>query len=211
MGAAAIAMPETQLSLLDRVRNLGDGPSWRMFHEIYRPLIFGYLRGLGIKPHDAEDLTQEVFERLVAILPKFQLDHRKGRFRTFLWRLTYNTLVAGARWRKVRDRAEDEWVRRFSEADRSRRRELEWIFLREHRRRILEVALPQARARMSAMAWACFEGRLVQGRPAAEIAARLGIKPQSVYVYASRGLGEVRRRCAEIEGELGDDWNLDLP
>jgi DNA-directed RNA polymerase specialized sigma24 family protein len=118
--------------------------------------------------------------------------------------------VDRARRRAARNRAEEEWVRRFSEADRSRRRELAWIFLGEHRRRILEVALPQARARMSAMVWACFDGRLVQGRTAAEIAARLGIKPQAVYVYASRGLVEVRRRCAEIEGEFGDDDDFDL-
>jgi RNA polymerase sigma-70 factor (ECF subfamily) len=194
-----------------RVRDLGDGRSWGEFHAIYRPLISGYLRGLGLKDHDAEEVTQEVFCRLMARLPTFELDRQQGRFRTYLWRLTYNTLVDGARRRRVRDRAEEEWVRRFGEADESATRELEEAWIWQHRRRILQVVLPRARASASARAWACFEGRLVHRRPAVEIAERLGITANAVYVYASRVLKDVRRRCAEIEGEASDVDDLDLP
>jgi RNA polymerase sigma-70 factor (ECF subfamily) len=211
MSAGTIAMYDTRISLLEKVCNLRDGRSWGEFHAIYRPLIFGYLRGLRIKEHDASDLTQEVFCRLMLSLPNFKLNRQKGRFRTYLWRLTYNTLVDRARRKKVRDRAEEEWVRRFSEADESESRRLEETFLWRHRKRILEVALPRVRARVSTTAWACFEGRLVHRRPAAEIADERGITANSVYVHASRVLQEVRRRCAEIEGEPVDDWDLDLP
>src|SRR5271170_6324143 len=74
MGMGMMRMSETRLSLLVRVRNLADGESWREFHAIYRPLIFGYLRTLGLGEHDAQDLTQEVFCRLLALLPTFELD-----------------------------------------------------------------------------------------------------------------------------------------
>jgi RNA polymerase sigma-70 factor (ECF subfamily) len=93
MSAGTIAMYETRVSLVEWVRNLGDGRSWSEFQAVSRPLIFGYLRGLRIKEHDAYDLMQEVFCRLMVSLPKFKLDRQKGRFRTYLWRLTYNTLV----------------------------------------------------------------------------------------------------------------------
>jgi RNA polymerase sigma-70 factor (ECF subfamily) len=205
-----ITMAETRLSLLARVRNLGDRRSWGEFDAIYRPLIFGYLRSMGLKEHDATDRTQEVFTRLMKILRKFQLDRRRARFRTYLWKLTYNTLVDEARRRKVRDRAEEEWVRRISEADESESRRLEEAWIMQHRKRILEVVLPRVRETVSPTAWACFEGRLVHRRPAAEIAAKLGITANAVFVYASRVLQEVRRRCAEIEGELGDDDDRDL-
>ena len=210
MHVGTIAMTDTRLSLLVRVRDLGDAQSWGEFHTIYRPLIFGYLRSLRIGEDNAHDLTQEVFKRLMAILPEFNLNRQKGRFRTYLWRLTYNTLVDWARRRKVRDRAEEEWVRRFSEVDGTESRDLEEAWILQHRRRILEVVLPRAKASVSSKAWACFEGRLVHRRSAAEIAARLNIPPNAVYVYASRVLQDVRRRCAEIEGELGDDRDLDL-
>jgi RNA polymerase sigma-70 factor (ECF subfamily) len=206
-----VSVTGTRLSLLVRVRDRADGASWREFYAIYQPLIFGYLRGLGLKEHDAHDLTQEVFCRLLAILPTFKLDQKRGRFRTYLWRLTYNTLVDRARRREVRGRAEEEWVRRFRAADASESRTLEEEWIRRHRKRILEVVLPRVRATVSATAWACFEQRLLQGRPAAAVAAELGIKANVVYVYASRVLKEVRRGCAEIEEEWGDGSDLDLP
>jgi RNA polymerase sigma-70 factor (ECF subfamily) len=210
MSAGTIAMSETRVSLLMRVCNLRDGRSWGEFHAIYRPLIFGYLRGLNIKEHDANDLTQEVFCRLMKFLPRFTLNRQKARFRTYLWKLTYNTLVDQARRRKVRDRAEEEWVRRFCEANEAECHKFRETFLWRHRQRILEVALPQVRATVSASAWACFEGRLVHRRPAADIAAELGITSNCVFVHASRVLKEFRRRCAEIEGESGDDLDDDL-
>jgi RNA polymerase sigma-70 factor (ECF subfamily) len=210
MSVGTIAMSETRVSLLEKVCNLRDDRSWSEFDAIYRPLIFGYLRGLKIQAHDAHNLTQEVFCRLMVSLPKFKLDRQKGRFRTYLWRLTYNTLVDGARRRKVRDRAEEEWVRRFREAEEAESRILEKTFLDRHRQRILEVALPRVRARVSRTAWACFEGRLVHRRPAAEIAAELEITPNDVHVYTSRVRKEVRRRCAEVEGEQGDGCDPDL-
>ena len=203
-------MSETRLSLLVRVRDLSDGASWREFHEIYRPLIFGYLCGLGLENHDADELTQEVFCRLLAILPTFELNRQRGRFRTYLWRLTHNTLVDEVRQRKVRKRAEKEWERRFGEVNESESQMLEKDFRERHRKRILEVVLPQVRAMVSSTAWACFEGRLVQGRPAAAIAAEEKITANLVYVNASRVLKEVRRRCAELEGECDDDSDSDL-
>jgi RNA polymerase sigma-70 factor (ECF subfamily) len=211
MSVGTIVMADhTRVSLLMRVCNLRDDRSWGEFHAIYRPLIFGYLRGLNIKEHDADDLTAEVFWRLMKFLPRFTLNRQKARFRTYLWKLTYNTLVDRARRKKVRDRAEEEWVRRFSEADEAESRKLAGPFLQRHRERILEVALPQVRATVSPMAWACFEGRLVHRRPAAEIAGELGTTANCVFVHASRVLKEVRRRCAEIEGEPGDDRDDDL-
>ncbi len=102
-------------------------------------------------------------------------------------------------------------MRRFSEADESQSRKLEEAWTIQHRKRILEVVLPRVRETTSPAVWACFEARLVQRRPAAEIAAKLGISANAVYVYASRVLQEVRRRCAEIEGELGDGGHFDMP
>jgi RNA polymerase sigma-70 factor (ECF subfamily) len=199
----------TRISLLMRVRDLADWRSWDEFDAIYRPLISGYLGGLGVKRFDVEDLTQEVLRRLIARLPTLEVDRRRARFRTYLWKITYNALVDGARRRKVRDRAEDEWVRRFSDADWSLGRTLKETWILQHRRRILEVVWPQAQASASPTAWACFEGTLIQRRPAAEIAAELGITKNAVYVHAHRVLKDVRRLCAEIEGEQGDGCDLD--
>ncbi len=195
-------MSETRLSILWRVRDLGDSESWREFHAIYRPLIFGYLRSLGLKEFDADELTQEVFCRLMEILPTFELDRKRGRFRSYLWKLTRSTLIDWVRRKKVRGRAEEEWVRIIRKAD-------ETVFITQHRERILKVVLPQVKAMVSETSWKCFEKRLPRGRPAWEIAAELGITVNAVYV-SLRVLKEVRRLCAELEGELDDEPDADL-
>jgi hypothetical protein len=55
-----------------------------------------------------------------------------------------------------------------------------------------------------------FEGWPVHRRPPAEIAVKPGLEPTAVSVCSSRVLQEVRRHCAEIEGEFGDDDDFDL-
>ncbi len=199
----------TRVSLLIRVRDLADGPSWGEFDAIYRPLIFGYLRRLGLGAFDADELTQEVFSRLMKKLPTYELDRQKARFRTFLWKVTYHTLVDRARRQKVRDEAERQWMRKFRETEESIRRkhEEEWRLM--HRRRLLQVVLPWVQSQTSPRLWTCFEGLMLLDRPAKEIAAELGLSKNSVYVYSHRVLQRIRDRCARIEGEHDDGDDLE--
>lgn len=46
--------------------------------------LYAYVRGSGHAPHDAQDLTQEFFARLLAKDYLRAADREKGRFRTFL-------------------------------------------------------------------------------------------------------------------------------
>jgi RNA polymerase sigma-70 factor (ECF subfamily) len=71
-----------------------------------------------------------------------------------------------------------------------------------YRRRIMEVVLERVRAQAAPATWSCFEGRILEGRPASEIAAALGISTNAVYVNASRLLARVREECAELEAPL---------
>lgn len=46
--------------------------------------LYAYVRGSGLSPHDAQDLTQEFFARLLTKNYLQAADPEKGRFRTFL-------------------------------------------------------------------------------------------------------------------------------
>ena len=76
--------------------------------------------------------------------------------------------------------------------------------------KILHHALKSVRSRTSARTWACFEQRLLQDRPGAEIAKELGLEASAVFVNASRVLKRVRAVCQEFDEDLTDDDDHDL-
>jgi RNA polymerase sigma factor (sigma-70 family) len=199
----------TNIALISRVRDRSDVESWRQFYEFYQPLLTRYLKHLGLEENNANDVIQDVFVRLLQALPTFQLDSKRGRFRSYLWKLTYSALVDQARRVKAQRQAEDAWVRRFESADESERRKLNEELNEINHQQILEKAMPRVRAVTSATAWTCFEERMLRDRPGAVIAADLGINDKAVFVYASRVLKAVRAQCAVLAEELGDlpgDW-----
>jgi RNA polymerase sigma-70 factor (ECF subfamily) len=52
--------------------------------EIYWPPLYGYLRGRGYRPEEAQDLTQGFFARLLETRAIRAADPARGRFRAFL-------------------------------------------------------------------------------------------------------------------------------
>jgi RNA polymerase sigma-70 factor (ECF subfamily) len=52
--------------------------------EIYWPPLYGYLRGRGYRPEEAQDLTQGFFARLLETHAIRSADPARGRFRAFL-------------------------------------------------------------------------------------------------------------------------------
>jgi RNA polymerase sigma factor (sigma-70 family) len=195
-------MVETRVSLIERVRDRGDAVAWAEFFSIYQPLLLAYVRRRGVAEHDAVDVVQDVFARLVPGLAHFEFDAARGRFRTWLWRVTHNALADWGRRRATRGRAEKEWIDQHdpAAAEDAEQADDDWNDL--YRRRILEVALARVRETSQPVTWACFEGRILSDRPAAEIAAALGVSVNSVYVNASRLLARVREECAEMEAPL---------
>ena len=178
----------TRPSLIARVKDLTDAESWSEFYHFYQPLLMRYLRHLGMKEDMAHDLIQDVFIRLLHALPAFELSNSRGRFRSYLWKLTYSALVDRARQVKVRQHAEEEWVKRFKIGDESEGRKLETELDEINHQRFLEMALSRVRTVASATAWTCFEERMLRDRPAAAIAGELGISVNAVFVCASRVL-----------------------
>jgi RNA polymerase sigma-70 factor (ECF subfamily) len=190
---------ETSSSLLIKVRDQGDAESWREFVAIYEPLIIGYCRKRGFADDDARDIAQDVFVRLLKALPKFELDHTRGRFRTWLWQVTYSAMIDPKRADRCRGAAERAWQeQRIDPNDRETWRKLA-------RRRVLDCALQKVRANTSARTWDYFEKHLILGQPAASVAAELGKSEGAVYTAASRVLAQVREACAQFMGELDDD------
>jgi RNA polymerase sigma-70 factor (ECF subfamily) len=190
------SMAETRVSLIQRVRNIADEVAWAEFFAIYRPLLLAYVRKQGVLEHDADDVVQDVFARLVPALAKFEFDAQRGRFRTWLWRVTHSALADWARRRATRDRAERGWIDQHEPANNGGS-STEWDQM--FRRRALEMAIERVRASTQSVTWACFEGKILNGRPAAEVALETGVSTNAVYLNASRVLARIREETPAFE------------
>lgn len=194
-------MDRTRSTLLMRVRNPADARAWGEFVALYEPMLTAYLRHKGVGAEDARDVVQEIFVRLVKALPDFELDRRRGRFRSWLWQVCQSALGDWARRRRRQARAEDAWLDRLSEPPMAADAERDEEWERLHRRRVLTFALETVRARSRPATWACFERHLLRRRPSVEVAEELGLTVAAVNVNCSRILGRVRKLCVEhLEG-----------
>ena len=201
-------MDQTRSTLLMRVRDPADAEAWGEFVALYEPLLTAYLRDQGLGPEDTRDVVQDVFARLVKNLPDFDLERRRGRFRTWLWQVCRSALVDWARRRRRQARAEDAWLRRLSESPAESQGDSDSRWGTMHRRRVLAFALERVRARSRPTTWACFERHLLHGRTSAEVAGELGLSVNAVDVNCSRILARLRKFCAEYLEELADGLDL---
>ena len=54
--------PETNESLILRVKDPADAASWSDFLSIYRPVVVRMACGRGLQHADADDLAQQIFK-----------------------------------------------------------------------------------------------------------------------------------------------------
>src|ERR1700683_4327073 len=95
-------MPDTPISLLERLRIQPDSTSWGRFVDLYTPLLREWLRRYALPPAEVDDLVQEVLVVLVRELPQFRHDLRRGAFRRWLRGVMVNRLRIT--WRDHRTR-----------------------------------------------------------------------------------------------------------
>ena len=184
---------DTQSSLLLRVRNIEDQASWDKFAAQYQPLLLAYVQRHGLKEHDAFDVVQEIFIALIQKMPEFTLDRERGRFRTWLWKVTHNAVI---NWKRIQNRhaAAEESLRLRAGLESAVSQD---EFEKEARASVLEAALKLIEHECLPTTWRCFREHILNGRPAADVASELNVSSGVVFAQASRVLKKLRRRCAE--------------
>ncbi|RLS61790.1 MAG: sigma-70 family RNA polymerase sigma factor [Planctomycetota bacterium] len=85
-------IPETQVTLLARLRDPADEAAWLRFESRYRELVVRFCMREGLQAADAEDVAQAVFASLLSAMQRFNFDATRGRFRDYLFRAVRNEI-----------------------------------------------------------------------------------------------------------------------
>lgn len=182
-------MTKTSISLLERLRQPAAPEAWSRFVELYTPLLYYWARRVALQPHDAADLVQEVFATLVEKLPAFRYDSNRS-FRGWLRTLTLN------KWReRCRRKSPTSDGSLDTHVDDG---QAEAFWETEYQQEMVRRALEIMQTDFQAPTWkACWE-TVVAGRPAAEVAAELGLTVNAVYLARTRVLRRLRQELGEM-------------
>ena len=191
-------MQSTSLTLLERVRQPSDQSAWDRFVSLYSPLLFAFARRAGMNDNDAADVVQDVFLILMAELPGFEYDKARQNFRGWLKTITVNKCRERQRRRVLAAGqggddgglsgiVDDATVQAFWE--------------REYQKHLVARALEIMQGDFEPTTWqACWQ-TTVADRPAADVAAELGITVNAVYVARARVLRRLREELRDLIDE----------
>lgn len=156
----------------------GDREAVRFLYLRYADNVYGYVRTIVRDHFDAEDVTQQVFAKLITVIPKYE--QRGVPFVAWLLRMSHNVAVDAVRARRTVPVEEifgpDDCADCDDAPERARSLHAALATLPEDQRQVVVL-------------------RHVLGLSPEEIAARLGRTSSSVYGLHHRGR---RALCAEL-------------
>ncbi len=191
----------TRQTLIQRVKNQHDDPSWAEFTGIYRGYIYTVIRNMGIAESDRDELVQQTLIKLWTKLPDIDCEHT-GKFRSWLSTLTKNCVIDFIRKRKretaLQEKAADEEALQHlntSLLDIDKVSEAAW---KQH---LTTLALDNIGQHFSGKAVKVFRLSL-QGLEVPQIASELDIQEASVYRLKTRVKARLIEEIQHLRSEL---------
>lgn len=188
-------MEETRTTLLIRLKNGEDQTAWRIFDQLYRPLIVNYARARGLTTHDSEDVAQQCMQ---AVLDRIGEYKHEGSLRSWLRAIAQNKICD-------RFRAMGREVQAGSAvwADKSDPNAAppDGLWEQHWWKAHLQQGMEVVRGEVAQTTFAAFVCYAIEGQPAEKVAQSLGMSVNQVYVAKHRVLDRIRALITEWTGE----------
>jgi RNA polymerase sigma factor (sigma-70 family) len=204
-GANSELLTQTRAYLLHRKRGLAPSYhleiAWRGFYEVYSEKIRAYAFKCGAGVEEVVDCIQEVWRELLVRLPTFHLDLSRGQFDTWLYQIVRSKAADLLRSHKHRFfQGNSDTLQAVTDNRPSPEQAL------EHEEQAT-IAWDELRRRLSECNFRVLTMRLVEQRPVAEVAEKLGLSNQQVWYRYHRA----RRELEEIGSALARDQRSPHP
>ncbi len=195
---------KTRVTLLDKLRDNHDDAAWADFAYYYRSYIYNIARRMNLGHDDANEIVQLVLLKSWNKLGDFNYDSEKGRFRGWLCRVTGNIIRNYFRDQKKRYvsieeyKTEDghDFLEQFTQP------EIEKIADEEWEEYIPKLAWKNISENFEENARRTYE-LFLDGKAPEEIASKLGISINTVYVHKNRIKEKLVPEIKRLKNELG--------
>lgn len=183
-----MTIPSTHASLLLALKqDTGREEAWTTFQVRYRDVILAWGRRRGLSPDGAEDLTQDVLLKLFLQMRRDAYDPAHGSFRSWLKAVVNNAITDYRRWQRRRpDAGGPAFQERLDELEGPQPADELSGLLEERAKNVAAGVLDRVRARLEETTWQAFYQTMVEQRPAADVAAELGLTVGTVYKHKYR-------------------------
>ena len=201
-GGRGVEFSVTSTTLLNGLHDPDNESIWLQFVQRDRPMIVRYGKRLGLSAEDAEDVAQASLLGFCEAYRKRKYERERGRLREWLFGIVHNQV---RNWKRRSSRgasrlsgtvAQD--VLGGLESDEG----LEEQWEEEWRASVAAACLDEVRKEVQASTFRAFELFALEGRPADEVAAELGLTPNAVYGAKRR----ILRRVRELKPLMEDVW-----
>ena len=192
----------TSTHLLEGLRDPAAHSVWQSFANRYRPLLVGYARkSFGLSNEDAEDAAQVTLADFAEAYRKGQYERERGRLRKWLFGIATNRMRslarANARKREVQvagSSSSTAFLPAIPADD-----ELEPAWEAEWRHAVIRQCVDEVRFQFDLKTVQAFELYVWKGQPAKDVAARLGITENAVYLARHHVLKRIRELLPRME------------
>jgi RNA polymerase sigma-70 factor (ECF subfamily) len=188
----------TSVTLLQGLRD-NTPEAWRRMAYLYAPLLRHWCARHGVRGPDADDVIQEVLRAASAGLEGFRKDRPGDSFRAWLRGITRN--MALLHFRKEQRHAHGAGgtealarLQELTEPEEPAPEESPEAESDELRRRALELV----RGEFEERTWRMFWETVVAERPAADVAAEVGVSAAAVRMARSRVLRRLKEEFEEL-------------
>ncbi len=160
--------------------------------RLYAPLLLHWAELQGFQEADAEDLSQTVLLKLIRLLPSYE---RGGgqTFRGWLFTICRNECRDFRSRRATRALPTFDGISDFPE-----QATINDLDEAEYRRWLVHRTLELVRSDFSTISWNAFSRFVLEGQPAANVAADLGITTNAVYLARNRVLTRLRQELSGL-------------
>ena len=193
-------LPNTRDSLILRLPDGVDAEAWEEFSAIYEPIVYRFARRNGLQDADAHELVQDVMLSVSRAVRNWVPDKRRGRFRTWLFRIAKNHLIDQLRKRRP-DQGSGKTSQLAALGQVAEPQHSEQLWQDEYRREMFRSASAHVQSLVKPQTWQAFWRTAIEGQDIAFVAQSLGMSVTAVYIARCRVIHRLKNVIEEWERE----------